>query len=105
MASRVRSSSVGPMPPVQTTRSASETAISQDARQPLQVVADLDDVEQLDAFGGEFLGEEGGVGVGEVAADELAADGEHVGAHASLLFGLGGASRPTGAALPSTVCG
>ena len=81
MASLVRSSSVGPMPPVQMTRSASATASREDAGQPLQVIADLDDVQQLNSLRGQLLGEEGGIGVGQVTTHQLAADGENVRSH------------------------
>ena len=50
-------------------------------RETVKIVADLDDVEQLDPLSGKLLREEGGIGVREMTADQLAADGKHVGAH------------------------
>ena len=87
MASRVRSSSVGPMPPVQTDQVGLVDSGGQGPREAVQIVADLDDVQQLDTLGGKLLGEEGGIGVGEVTADQLAADGKHVGAGATSIRG------------------
>src|SRR5215213_10690428 len=48
----------------------------------VEIIPHLNDVQELDTFCGELLGEEGGIRVREVAADQLTADGKYVGAHA-----------------------
>jgi hypothetical protein len=48
------------------------------------VIADLDDVQKFDAEDAKFLGEKRGVGVGDVAEDQLATYREDIGTHAAV---------------------
>ena len=78
-ASRVRSSGVGPRPPVVTTRSARPSAASSAPTDRLEVVGDGLQPEHLHAPCGQVTGQLARVRVARVADGDLAADAEQLG--------------------------
>ena len=81
IASRVRSSSVGPRPPVMMMTSERARALLDGLGEALEVIADGGLVVEVDADGGEAGGDVLGVGVEDFAEEDLGADGDEFGAH------------------------
>ena len=89
MASRVRSSAVGPRPPVATTKSARSIAARKTATLFVEVVADGGVESDVDAQLGEPLAEPLAIGVQPLAGGELVANGNDFGVHGGGAGGLG----------------
>ena len=90
---RVRSSSVGPMPPEMTSTSHRPTDSSIAVSIARLVVGDRQVRRDRAADGGELLADPGGVGVHRLAEDQLVADGEDDGAWHALGREVGGRAR------------
>ena len=81
IASRVTSSWVGPMPPHTTTASADASISRIAVDHPAEVVADLAVLHRVDPDRSELLADPRGVGVDDLAEQQLGADREDVSSH------------------------